>query len=323
MTGRRWLGAALAAAAILGAGVRDGAAQAYPQRPVRLVVPAPAGGPTDVPARLVAEGLSTLTGQRFVVENRVGAGGLIAAESVARAEPDGYTLLYANTSVLAVNPALQPKLPYDAATAFAAVGFVSDSPQLLIASPKLPAKSVEELVAYARANPGKLNFASGGIGSLPHLTYELFRLEAGIDAVHVPYAGGGPATNALIAGQADVLFDLVRTRVRSGEVRALALTGEARDPELPDIPTMAESGYPALTSSSITGVVAPAGTPREVITILNVRLNELNRSPEFAARMKSFGLIPRGGPPEDLAAWTSAAREKWTRVVKASGAKPN
>jgi tripartite-type tricarboxylate transporter receptor subunit TctC len=148
-------------------------------------------------------------------------------------------------------------------------------------------------------------------------------MEAGIDAVHVPYSGGGPATAALMAGQADVLFDLVRTRVKSGEVRALALTGEARDPELPDVPTMAESGYPALTSASITGVVAPAGTPREVITIVNVRLNDLLRSPEFVARMKSFGLVPRGGPPEDLSAWVSEAREKWTRVVKASGAKPN
>ena len=232
MTGGRWLGAAVVAAAILVAGARDGAAQAYPQRPVRLVVPAPAGGPTDVPARLVADGLSNLTGQRFVVENRVGAGGVIAAESVARAEPDGYTLLYANTSVLAVNPALQPKLPYDAATAFASVGFVSNSPQLLIANPKLPVKNVQELVEYARANPGKLNFASGGVGTLPHLTYELFRMESGIEALHVPYAGGAPATTALMAGQADVLFDLVRTRVRSGDVVKLHWEAVAKDGEV-------------------------------------------------------------------------------------------
>src|SRR5947208_8663194 len=150
-------------------------AQTYPSRPVKLIVPSPAGGPTDVPGRLVAEGLGSIVGQRFVVENRVGAGGVIGAEYVARADPDGYTLLYANTSVLAVAPALQPKIPYDAA-AFVPVGFVSNSPQLLIANPKLPVTTVKELVEYARANPGKLNFASGGVGSLPHLTFELFRM---------------------------------------------------------------------------------------------------------------------------------------------------
>ena len=238
---------AAVAAAVLLAATHEAPAQTYPNRPVRLVVPAPAGGPTDVPGRLVAEGLSGLAGQRFVVENRAGAGGLIGAETVFRAEPDGYTLLYANTSVLAVNPALQPKAPYDPA-AFIPIGLVSNSPQLLIASPKLPVKSLKELVEYAKANPGKLNFASGGVGTLPHLAYELFRIEAGI-SVHVPYAGGAPATTALIAGQADVLFDLVRTKVRSGEVRALALTGSARDPELPDVPTFVESGYPTITAT--------------------------------------------------------------------------
>src|SRR5438874_11896690 len=251
------------AALLFAAAVTQAAAQSYPAKPVKLIVPAPAGGPTDVPGRLVADGLSTLVGQRFVVENKVGAGGLIGAEFVARAEPDGYTLLYANTSVMAVIPALQPKIAYDPA-AFVAIGFVSNSPQLLIASPKFPVKSVRELVDYARAHPGKVNFASGGVGTLPHLTYELFRLEAGIDAIHVPYAGGAPATTALVAGQADVLFDLVRTRVKSGEVRALAITGEARDPELPDVPTIAEAGYPAVTSTSITGLVAPPGPPKAV-----------------------------------------------------------
>ena len=165
----------------------------YPSRPIRLIVPAPAGGPTDVPGRLVGDGLGNLIGQRFVVENRVGAGGVIGAEFVARADPDGYTLLYANTSVLAVAPALQPKMPYDAG-AFVPVGFVSNSPQLLIASPKLPVTTVKELLEYARTFPGRVNFASGGVGSLPHLTFELFKMESGIDAVHVPYAGGAPAT---------------------------------------------------------------------------------------------------------------------------------
>ena len=309
------------AALVFAAAVAQAAAQGYPNRPVKLIVPAPAGGPTDVPGRLVADGLSGLLGQRFVVENKVGAGGLIAAEFVARAEPDGYTLLYANTSVIAVGPALHPKLPYDPA-AFVPVGFVSNSPQLLIASLKFPPKSVRELLDYAKANPGKINFASGGVGTLPHLTFELFRIESGIDAIHVPYAGGAPATTALMAGQADVLFDLVRTRVKSGEVRALAITGEARDPELPEVPTIGEAGFPAVTSTSFTAIVAPPGTPKALAALLNSRLNELHRSPEFQARMKSFGLVPKASTPEEFAAYAAREREKWVRVVKASGAKP-
>ncbi len=301
---------------------REGAAQSYPQRPVRLVVPAPAGGPTDVPGRLIADGLSGLLGQRFVVENRVGAGGLLAGEFVARSEPNGYTLLYANTSVLAVNPALQgSNMPYDPATAFAPIGFVSNSPQLLVANPKLPYRSVQELVAWAKSNPGKLNFATAGVGTLPHLTYELFRMETGIDALNVPYAGGAPALTAVISGQADVLFDLVRTRVRSGELRALAITGASRDPELPDIPTLAESGYPAVTSTSGTGIVAPAGIHAEIVARLNSKLNELIERPETQAKMKSFGLVPRSGPPEEFGAWAAQERQRWTRVVKESGAK--
>ena len=303
-------------------GAPECAAQMYPAKPVRLIVPAPAGGgPTDVPARLTAEGLSGLVGQRFVVENKPGAGGLIGAEFVARAEPDGYTLLFANTSVVAVIPALQPKMPYDPA-AFVPIGFVSNSPQILIASLKFPAKSVRELVDYAKAHPGKVNFASGGVGTLPHLTYELFRLEAGIDAIHVPYAGGAPATTALVAGQADVLFDLVRTRVKSGEVRALAITGEARDPELPDVPTIAEAGYPAVTSTSITGIVAPPGTPKAVAALLNAKLNELHQSADFVAKMKSLGLVAKPSTPEQFSAYAARERAKWVRVVKLSGAKP-
>ncbi len=319
----RALSATLAALVVLAAAARDGAAQGYPQRPVRLIVPAPAGGPTDVPGRLIADGLSGVMGQRFVVENRVGAGGLVAGEFVARAEPNGYTLLYANTSVLAVNPALQPNMPYDPATAFAAIGFVSNSPQLLVANPKLPYKTVQELVAWAKANPGRLNFATAGVGTLPHLTYELFQMETGIQALNVPYSGGAPALTAVIAGQADVLFDLVRTRVKSGEVRALAITGSSRDPDLPDIPTIAESGYPAVTSTSGTGIVGPAGIPKDIVTLINTKLNELLRMPDTRAKMQSFGLVPKGGPPEEFAAWASAEREKWTRVVKLSGAKAN
>lgn len=314
--------AALAALWTIACFVPEAQAQSYPQKPVRLIVPAPAGGPTDVPGRLVADGLSNLMGQRFVIENRVGAGGLVAGEYVSRSAPDGYTLLYANTSVLAVNPALQgANMPYDPAKAFAPVGFVSNSPQLLVANPKVPYRSVHELVAWAKKNPGKLNFATAGVGTLPHLTFELFKMETGIDALNVPYSGGGPALTAVIAGQADVLFDLVRTRVRSGELRAIAITGAERDPDLPDIPTLAESGYAAVTSTSGTGIVAPAGISRDIVTTLNARLNELIDRPETQAKMKSFGLVPKSGTPEEFGAWAARERERWTRVVKLSGAK--
>ena len=305
---------ALAAAQVL--------AQPYPQKPVRLIVPAPAGGPTDVPGRLIADGLSGLVGQRIVVENRVGAGGLLAGEYVARSAPDGYTLLYANTSVLAVNPALQgANMPYDPARAFAPIGFVSNSPQLLVANPKLPYKSVQELVAWARANPGKLNFATAGVGTLPHLTFELFRMETGIDALNVPYSGGAPALTAVISGQADVLFDLFSPRVKTGEVRAIAITGPERNADLPEVPTIAESGYPAVTSTSGTGIVAPAGTPKEIVATLNAKLNELVERADTQARMRSFGLVPKAGTPEEFGAWAARERERWTRVVRVSGAK--
>ena len=298
-------------------------AQAYPQKPVRLIVPAPAGGPTDVPGRLIADGLSGLIGQRVVVENRVGAGGLVAGEYVSRSAPDGYTLLYANTSVLAVNPALQgANMPYDPARAFTPVGFVSNSPQLLVGNPKLPYKTVPELVAWAKAHPGKLNFATAGVGTLPHLTYELFKMETGIEALNVPYSGGGPALTAVIAGQADVLFDLVSPRVKTGELRAIAITGAERHADLPGVPTIAESGYPSVTSTSGTGIVAPAGVAKEVVAALNAKLNELLARPETQAKMKSFGLVPRSGPPEDFGAWAAQERARWTRVVKVSGARP-
>jgi len=310
-------------AALLALAAPQALAQLYPQKPVRLIVPAPAGGPTDVPGRLVADGLSGLVGQRFVIENRVGAGGLVAGEYVSRAAPDGYTLLYANTSVLAVNPALQgANMPYDPAVAFAPIGFVSNSPQLLVGNPKLPYRTVQQLIAWAKENPGKLNFATAGVGTLPHLTYELFKMETGIDALNVPYSGGGPALTAVIAGQADVLFDLYSPRVKTGELRAIAITGRERHPDLPDVPTLAESGFPAVTSTSGTGIVAPAGVPKEIVHLLNGKLNELIQRPDTQAKMKSFGLVPKAGTPEEFAAWASLERERWTRVVKVSGAKP-
>jgi tripartite-type tricarboxylate transporter receptor subunit TctC len=320
MFGWRFLAGALAAAlALCTSG--QGWAQAYPQRPVKLIVPAPPGGPTDVPARLVADGLQKMLGQPFVVEDRAAGGGVVATGDVARAAPDGYTLLFANSSVLAVNPALYAHLPYDPATAFVPVGLAFNSPQIMVANKNVPYNTVPEMVAYAKAHPGKINFATAAVGTLPHLTAVLFKMETGIDALLVTYAGGAPAMTAVVAGQADVLFDLVRTRVKSGEVKALCLTGAARDPDLPNVPTIGEAGYPGVTSTSWNGIVAPAGTPKAVIALLNAKINELVRDPAFKAKALGIGLVAAGGTPDEFAAHIARERERWTKVVKVSGAK--
>ncbi|MSQ53034.1 MAG: tripartite tricarboxylate transporter substrate binding protein [Betaproteobacteria bacterium] len=298
-----------------------GLAQSYPVKPVRIVVPAVTGGPTDIPARILAEGLSKLMSQRFIIDNRGGAGGIIGAEVVARSPGDGYTLLYANTSVLAVNPATHAKLPYDPVTQFVPIGFVSNAPQALVANPRLPIRNVAELLAFARANPGRLNFAASGPGSLPHLTYELLKMETGLRAELIVYNGGGPALTAVGAGQSDLLFDIVGARVRSGEVRAIAVTGTARHPEAPDVQTMIEQGAPGVTATTGNGLVGPTGIAREIVTLLNTRMNEVLKMPDTLEKMKSLGLMPAGGSPEDFGAWANDQRQKWQRVVKQAGIK--
>ena len=314
-------GTVLAAAIVVLSGISmNVGSQAYPAKPVRILVPAPAGGPTDVPGRIIAEGLSRLTNGRFIVENRVGAGGILAAEAVARAAPDGYTLFYANTSVLAVVPAIQAKIPYDPA-AFVPIGFVSNSPQALVVNPKLPYKTLKELLAFAKSNPGKINWASGGPGTLPQLTFELFRLETGIDATLINYSGGDPALTAVMSGQADAMFTAASTRLRNGDVRGLALTSTERYPDAPDVPTTAELGLPGVTATSGTGLVGPAGTPREIAAFLNLKLNELLKDPAVQSKMKALGLLPVGGTPEAFGAWANEQRRKWSRVVRESGAK--
>jgi len=313
------VGTAMATAML--AATHQANAQSYPVKPVRLIVPAAAGGPTDIPGRIIADQLGNSTGQRFLVENRVGAGGMIGAEAVMRSEANGYTLLYANTSVVAVNPALYPKIPYDA-TKFAYVGFVSSSPQVLVANPKTPFTNFKEMLSYAKANPDKINFASGGVGTLPHLTFELLRLESGLKATLINYNGGGPALVAVVAGQSDMLFDILSARVRSGDVRAIAVTGPNRLPEIPDVPTMAELGMPALTTTSGTGIVGPTGMSRDIIVFLNSRLNEALAQPEVQAKMRGLGLAPRSGPPAEFEAWATDQRQKWMRVVKEANITP-
>ncbi len=311
-----------AGTAVLALGAQNALAQAYPQKPVRLVVPAAPGGPTDIPGRIIAESLSNSMGQRFVVENRVGAGGMIGAEAVARSEANGYTLLYANTSVLAVNPALYKNIPYDAAKAFVYIGFVSSSSQVLVTTPSSPYKNFKELLAYSMANPDKINFAGAGVGTLPHLAFELLRLESGLKATLINYNGGGPALIAVVAGQSDLLFDILGARVRRGDVRPLAVTGLSRLPEIPDVPTMSELGFPNLTYTSGTGIVGPAGVSRDIVVAINTRLNEALANPEVQGKMRGLGLTPRSGPPADFENWATDQRQKWIRVVKETGVTP-
>ena len=307
--------------AVFSAWAQPCAAQSYPVKPVRIVVPSPTGGPTDIPARLLAEGLSKLMNQRFIIDNRGGAGGIVGAEVAARSAADGYTLLYANTSVLAVNPATHAKLPYDPVTQFVPIGFVSNAPLALVVNPKLPIRNVAELLAYAKANPGKLNFAASGPGSLPQLAFELLKMETGLKAELIIYNGGGPALTAVGAGQSDLLFDIVGARVRSGEVRVIAVTGAARHPEAPEVQTMIEQGAPGATATTGNGLVGPTGIARDIVVSLNARMNEVLKSPETQERMKSLGLMPAGGSPEDFGAWANDQRQKWQRVVKMAGIK--
>jgi tripartite-type tricarboxylate transporter receptor subunit TctC len=323
---RHVLGAAILALALAAGGGHDAAAQVYPNKPVKVIVPSGAGGPTDLLARVITDGLGTALGQRFIVENRPAAGGVVAGEMVARSPADGYTLLYANSSTQSINPALYANMPYDPAVDLTPVVHVSVTPMMLVVNPKFPVNSLHELLAYDKANPGKLNFGTAGPGTLPHLVYEMFKLATKLNSVQVAYNGGAASLAALIANEVPVTFEtvpLLLSRVRGGEVRPLAVTSKTRHEDLPNIPTVAESGYPEVLALSWTGVVAPSGTPPETIALLNTKLNEMMATPEFRTKMKSLGADLKGGTPADFAAWIAEERVRWTRVVKESGAKPN
>ena len=301
-------------------------AGSYPDHPIRLVVPGDPGGPTDVLARVVADGLGALLGQKLVVEDKAGAGGVLSGEAVVRAAPDGYTLLYANSSVLAINPALYPTMTYDPATALAPITWVSLAPMILVVNPTFPPRSIAELVRWGADHPGALSFGSSGVGALPHLTYALFQNATGLNSVHVPYNGGGKSLAAVVAGEVPVTFEvisIVRPRVRSGDLVAIACAGPTRAPELPDVPTVAESGWPDVISVSWTGLVAPAGVPADVIALISAKTNALLATGAFRARFATLGVQVKGGTPEEFAAWAATERARWTRVVKLSGAKPN
>jgi len=285
-------------------------------------VPTPAGGPVDVVARLVAGYLSSTVGQGVVVDNRPGAGNTIGSKEAAQAEPDGYTLLYSSASGLVIAPMLQKNAGYDPLTSYETIALVAQSSSILVVHPSLPVKSVRELVAYAKANPGKVNFSSGGIGVLPHLIGEWFKSVSGVDIVHVPYRGGGPSINDLVGGQVQMTFEgtsVLVPLIQAGKLRALATTSSTRIAELPDLPTMVESGFPGFVSTSWTGLLAPAKTPHEVIARLNAQINEGVKSPDLKAALAKLSNEPLGGTPLDFTDQIKADIAKWAPIVKALG----
>jgi tripartite-type tricarboxylate transporter receptor subunit TctC len=298
-------------------------AQSYPNRPVKIIVPTPAGGPVDVMARLLANALPPLIGQNVIVENRAGAGNTLGSKVAAAADPDGYTLLVSAASGLIMSPMVYKNAGYDE-TSFAPIALVAETPQVLVAHPAAPFNGVAELVAYARQNPGKLNYSTGGAGTLPHLTAELFKQLSGTDIVHVPYKGGGPALTDVVAGQIQMTFDTVGTSVqfiRDGRLRALAVSNPTRLAELPDVPTMPELGYAAINSGAWIAFLAPLGTPPAIIARLNQAANEALKAPAMKEPLARLGSQPRGGSPDDLARHMKAEHDKWAPIVAKLGLK--
>ena len=304
------------------AGALEACAQNYPERLIRIVVPFTAGGPVDVVARLVAQHMARSFKQNVIVENRVGGGGVIGAKAVANAEPDGYTLLFGNVSTLAVLPAVTRNRDYDPAKNFVAVAKVSDSPELLIVDPAFPARTVGELVAQAKANPGKFNYGSSGYGNATHLVAEWFKAKTATDIVHVPYKGLSDTVTGLLGHQVIMAFGAIEGAlplVADGRLRALAVTSERRFPLIPDLPTMIESGVDGFVVTSFEGVVAPAGTPPAIVARLNAAINEAVASADIKARFTALGLEPSTGSPQEFARFFAAETRKWAGVVVTAG----
>jgi tripartite-type tricarboxylate transporter receptor subunit TctC len=297
--------------------------QDYPARAVRIVVPYAAGATNDIVGRLFAQKLSEQTKQPFVVENRTGGSGIPGAEFVARSAPDGYTLLLGNTSLLAIQISLYSSLPYDP-RGFVPVSVLATSPSALVVHPSVPAKSAAELVAYAKANPGKLNYASPGNGTPFHLYAELFKTQTGTDMVHVPYKGAAPALSDLLAGQVQLMFDNIPSvlpHIRSSKVRAIVTTGAMRLPLLPEVPTLAEAGLKDAQSLSWFAIVAPKGTPKDVIARLHAEIVKAESLPDVRQKLHELGAEPVGNSPEEAEAHIRAEIAKWKSVIEESGSK--
>ncbi len=300
------------------------AAQAWPSKPIRLVVPFPPGGAVDFYARVVQQPLSEVLGQTVVIDNKAGASGMVGAEAVAKAPPDGYTLLLGNIASLAINVGIYPKMPYDPLKDFTPIVRTVDVNYVLVVHPSVPAKSVPELIAHAKANPGKLSYGSAGSGSLPHLGTELFKAQTGTDMVHVPYKGGGPMVTDLLGGSVQlVIADQANLmpHVQSGKLRALAVATPKRSPNAPDLPTIAETGLAGYDATAWQGLVGPAGMPPDVVKRLNEAFNKVMAVPAVREKLVGGGLEPVGGTPEQFGSFIGSEIAKWTKIAKDVGAK--
>jgi tripartite-type tricarboxylate transporter receptor subunit TctC len=318
---------ALCIALALGAGASVAGradAQTYPDRLIKIVVPYPPGGPIDITARLVAQRLGPILGQTVIIENRGGAGGALGTKAAAGAEPDGYTLLFGNASAFVVGPAVYRFRDYDTLKQFTPIAKVTEGYEVLVVAPDFPAKNVQELIAYAKAHPGKLNFGSMGYGNLTHLVAELFKLQTGTDFVHVPYKGSPEAVAGIVAGQVHILFGEVAgllPLVREGKLRALGVASVGRNALAPELPTMIEGGVDGFVALTFTGVVAPKGTPAPIVTKLNAAINESLKPPEVVAALGKLGAEVRPGSPEEFGAFLAKERDKWVDVVTRTGIK--
>jgi tripartite-type tricarboxylate transporter receptor subunit TctC len=304
---------------------RTAAAQTYPTRPVRLIVGFAPGGPTDVFARLVAQKLGESFGKQFYIDNIVGGSGNIATGQAAKAAPDGHTILVAFSSYV-VNPTLFDKVPYDPHKDFDPITLAVSSTTVLSVNPSVPARTVAELVALVRAGTGKYSYATGGVGSQTHLAGEQFRLSLGLDLVHVPFNGGGPAVAAVVAGHAPIGFNAltpVVPQIQDGKLRALAVTSKTRSRILPDVPTMTEAGYPGIAGDSWVGLLVPAGTPKDIVGVLYRDIARIIAVPEMRDRLASLGFEPVVSPPEEFASQISAEIETWGNVIRAAHIKAN
>jgi tripartite-type tricarboxylate transporter receptor subunit TctC len=315
----------LAAAATLAALYGPAIAQSgsYPEKIIRLIVPFPPGGAIDIMGRLTAQKLTEALGAQVIVDNRAGAGGAIGTDAVARAAPDGYTLLFSSTSPISINPHIN-KVPYDPVTSFAPVAMVANSPQVMVVPPSLPVRTVKEFIAMAKARPDALSFSSSGVGTIIHVTAEMFAQRAGIKLLHIPYKGAAPAVVDTVSGQATMLcaaYSSVAGQVRAGKLRALAVTSLKRMELEPNVPTVSESGLPGFESNQWWAVSGPAGMPVPIINRLNADLNRIVRTDEVKKRLAADGAEPGGGTPAELAAYIKTDYEKWGAVIRTVGIK--